>query len=926
MSDETEQLSFLNKDTHVDGQPIVCMGITFQNDEERREYFREELKKKIPELKKIDGFPIGKDEDIIALSDPPYYTACPNPWLNEFTIDWQKENARSGDNEVREPYTADVSEGKNDPIYTAHTYHTKVPYKAIMKYILHYTRPNEIVFDGFAGTGMTGVAANLCSNSQLIKDLGYEIQDDLILDENKNPISQVGSRKAILSDLSPAASFIAANYNAPVDTARFEKYFIDLIEQIEKKHQWLYKTNHSNKNTGLIGRINYVIWSDVFVCPSCSEDIVFYDAAFDKEKNVLKSKFNCPNCQVELTKERSKRAKTLIYDEFLNEHVEVSKQVPVMIYYIHEKKRFTKPLDKDDYEILEKVNQYKINTWLPTYKMPLGVNTNQPLVSHGFTHVHHFYTKRNLIVLSELLAEINNSKEFISVMRLAIQSIVSTLVSKLVRYNLGNRGNGVLNGTLYVSSLNAEPDVFKILKGKVKDFAKALKVQERNTIVSLQSGHSVKLADNSVDYIFTDPPFGANINYSELNFIWESWLKVHTNNYDEAIVNSVQNKGVHQYKQIMENCFKNYYRILKPGKWMTVEFSNSKASVWNAIQEAIQKAGFVIANVSALDKKQGSFKAVTTTTAVKQDLVISAYKPKQEIVEKMKSEVNTKESAWSFVQQHLGQLPVFLGQKGEAVVIAERTPRILFDRMVAFHVQNGIPVPLSSAEFQEEVSIRFVSRDGMIFLDSQIAEYDKKRILVKEFAELSLFVTDETSAIEWIRQQLMKKPQTRQDLHPTFMKEIQHIAKHEMLPELDDLLYQNFLRYDGDGSIPDQIASYLRKNYKDLRGLDNDDSKLKDKALNRWYVPDPNKQADLEKLRDKSLLREFDGYIEELEKSKKKLKQFRTEAVRAGFKKAWSDKDYKKIVTLGELLPESVIQEDDKLLMYFDNAQIRLGL
>jgi hypothetical protein len=191
---------------------------------------------------------------------------------------------------------------------------------------------------------------------------------------------------------------------------------------------------------------------------------------------------------------------------------------------------------------------------------------------------------------------------------------------------------------------------------------------------------------------------------------------------------------------------------------------------------------------------------------------------------------------------------------------------------------------------------------------------------------MSLFVSDENSAIEWLRQQLLKKPQTRQDLHPNFMKEIQHIAKHEMLPELDVLLEQNFLKYDGDGEVPSQIHAYLSSDYKDLRNLPKNDPKLKEKAKDRWYVPDPNKQADLEKLREKSLLREFAHYVEELSGHKKKLKQFRTEAIRAGFKKAWSEKDYKTIVTVGERLPETILQEDDKLLMYYDNAQTRLGL
>src|SRR5699024_3779632 len=304
----------------------------------------------------------------------------------------------------------------------------------------------------------------------------------------------------------------------------------------------------------------------------------------------------------------------------------------------------------------------------------------------------------------------------------------------------------------------------------------------------------------------------------------------------------------------------------------------------------------------------------------------SAYKPEAESIKFINEQKNTEESAWAFVTQHLERLPVFNGQKGEAQLIAERTPRILYDRMIAYHVQNGLPVPLSSADFQTSVLQRYPVRDGMAFLESQVAEYDKKRTLVKEFTQQSLFVSDENSAIEWIRQQLMKKPQTRQDIHPNFMKELQHIAKHEKLPELDDLLYQNFLRYEGDGPAPNQILTYLRRNFKDLRGLEPTDPKVIERAMHRWYVPDPNQQADLEKLRERTLLREFEGYLNELEGHKKKLRNFRTEAIRAGFKKAYRDKDLEKIIKVGERIPEKVILEDDKLLMYFDNTSIRLGL
>lgn len=148
------------------GKPVVCLGIPFTSEKDRREYFREELRKKLPELKKLEGFPLAEDEDIINLSDPPYYTACPNPWLDDFTAQWEEEkkellaaNKRKADFTVPAPYASDVSEGKNNPIYNAHSYHTKVPHPAIMRYILHYTQPGDIVLDGFAGTGMTGVAA-----------------------------------------------------------------------------------------------------------------------------------------------------------------------------------------------------------------------------------------------------------------------------------------------------------------------------------------------------------------------------------------------------------------------------------------------------------------------------------------------------------------------------------------------------------------------------------------------------------------------------------------------------------------------------------------------------------------------------------------------------------------------------------------------
>ena len=429
---------------------------------------------------------------------------------------------------------------------------------------------------------------------------------------------------------------------------------------------------------------------------------------------------------------------------------------------------------------------------------------------------------------------------------------------------------------------------------------------------------------NSIDYIFVDPPFGANLFYSELNFIWESWLKVWTCNKAEAIENSVQKKGLDEYRRLMTACFNEAYRVLKPGRWMTVEFSNTKASVWNSIQTALMEAGFIVANVSALDKKQGSFKAVTTPTAVKQDLVISAYKPNGGFEDRFQKEATTEEGVWDFVRTHLKYLPVV--KRGASathlIAVAERDPRILYDQMVAYFIRKGYPVPLNSAAFQEGLSQRFSYRDGMYFLPDQVAEYDKKKMTAGGMEQMSLFVSDESSAIVWLRQLLKDKPQTFQDIHPLFIKELGGWQKYEKPLELSELLEQNFLRYDGKGEVPNQIHSYLSTNFKELRNLPKDDESLRAKGKDRWYVPDPNKAGDLEKLRERSLLKEFEDYRTS---SQKRLKVFRLEAVRAGFKKAWQERDYVTIITVARKVPENVLQEDPKLLMWYDQALTRSG-
>jgi biotin operon repressor len=372
----------------------------------------------------------------------------------------------------------------------------------------------------------------------------------------------------------------------------------------------------------------------------------------------------------------------------------------------------------------------------------------------------------------------------------------------------------------------------------------------------------------------------------------------------------------------MRECFKECYRVLKPGRWMTVEFSNTRAAVWNCIQTALSDVGFVVANVSILEKSHKGYRAVTTPTAVKQDLVISAYKPNGGFEDRFDVEAASEDGVWDFVRTHLRYLPVIKKQGDQLATIPERDPRILFDQMLAYYVRKGYPIPISSQDFQLGLSQRFLERDGMYMLPEQAAEYDRKRMAVGQVIQGELFVCDESSAIQWLRQILKQKPQTYAEIHPQFLRELGGWSKSEEPLELSTLLEQSFLRFDGAGQVPGQIHSYLSSNFKDLRGIPKDDPTLRAKAKDRWYVPDPAKAGDLEKLRERALLREFGEYRES---KLKKLKVFRVEAVRAGFRFAWQQNDYAAILAVAEKIPDDILQEDAMLLLWYTNSLTRTG-
>lgn len=869
----------------LESRRIECLGISFESDAVRRAHFTEQLREKLqdPTFRSAPGFPAGDDEDILALSDPPYYTACPNPFLEEFI----KQNGKSysaGDAYNKGPFAADVSEGRTEDIYAAHTYHTKVPPKAIARYIFHYTAPGDLVLDVFAGSGMTGVAAALCADRAIAAECRGE----------------AGARNAILCDLSPVATFISSVYLDPPDAESFADASERLLLEADKRigELWI-----ATDNDGRQSRVEFQVWTEIFTCPLCQETVSSQAVVEATEEIGTAKEFPCPHCDGLVSKAPSKGSNASKLERRLRNRMDpATKQVsaflpraPLFAQVRRGSERVRVPISDQDRTRLEGM-ALASPFWFPVDDVIEGerFKVKDCCYAYGISRIHHFYLPRQLVTYSCLwdLASRSPDPSLRNALKFFVQSnaLGMTVLNRFgpTHYSQVSR---YFSGTLYVPSMVSETSHRYTYEAKrkrlIKVFAKLRRIGRRAHAITTQSSTRLgSLPDNCVDYVFIDPPFGRNLQYSELNQIWEAWLRVRTDRGPEAVMDATRHREAHEYTSLMRAAFKEVYRVLKPGRWMTVEFHNSSNAVWTAIQEAIVGGGFVVADVRTLSKESDTYKQ-SRQGLVKQDLVISAYKPNGGLEQQFRLRAGTAEGAWDFVRQHLKHLPVFVEAGGKAESIAERQPFLLFDRMIAFHIQRGATVPMGAAEFYRGLAQRFPERDGMYFLPEQVAEYDRRRLQVKEIEQFALFVNDERSAIQWLRQQLEKEPQTYQRIQPKFLKEL-HKSGHEQLPELQELLAQSFLQ----------------------------DEKQ------RWYVPDPNAQIDLEKLREKTLLQEFEEYKAS---KQKRLKVFRTEAIRAGFKAAWAAREYQTIISVADRLPEDVVQEDPTILMYFDNASMRVG-
>jgi 16S rRNA G966 N2-methylase RsmD len=521
---------------------------------------------------------------------------------------------------VRKPYEHGIVAGKNTYVYDAHTYHTKVPPQGIIALIEHYTRPGDVVLDPFCGSGMTGVAAT---------ELG---------------------RRALLSDLSPAAAFIAHNLNTPIDHEKYMGAVRDVLTECRAVEKKLYSTHC--RTCDQLTPMLYTVWSYGLHCNFCKKEFNLWDVARDERESVRESKilaeFDCPHCRKRIKKRGLKR----------------TQRYPVSVGYrccgagLKECKATP---DEYDLALLKKLEKGPPRgLWYPRDRFPDGVNTRQPIAA-GVTSVDKAYTPRALYAMA-LLWDVA-SKWPDAEVREKLLFTITSLYQRVTVFSEFRFWGGSGNTANYnVPAIMNEQNVFATFERKAKTiswyFREAPK-QARQVQVSTQSACSLyQLPDKSVDYIFTDPPFGANINYSEMNFLWESWLGTKTDNSEEAIVNKVQGKSYDDYQSLLRRAFQEMRRVLKDGAWLTVVFHNSSEKAWNAIQTSLDEAGFSIDGTQTFDKEHGTFKMFVSDNAVGYDLVLHCRKAKESVHYLNESTLGSgKEDARKYIARALRELP-----------------------------------------------------------------------------------------------------------------------------------------------------------------------------------------------------------------------------------------------------------------------------
>lgn len=593
-------------------------------------------------------------------------------------------------NELKKLYNSPLPASRTGALYNAFPYPTKISPEAIALYIACHTKVGDTVFDPFAGSGTTGLATMLCDQPthemiETAKKLGVQ------------PIW--GKRQAVLYELSSLGAFIAKVMSNPPSSKSFIETARQLINEIEKELEGIYAVKDDESK---LGTLRYLIWSEILVCPECMHENSFWENAVSRTPLAISSTFKCPKCNHTGTIAKIQRATEPVTDPVLNKKHIRKKRIPVWIYGKTGKRTWNREATKNDLKLIQEIPEKHTLGEVPVYSINWGI-LHRNGYHKGITHLHHFYTDRNLIVFSKLWEKINaypiDQRDALKLLLLSYNSSHSTLMSRVVVKKQSTYFviTGAQSGVLYISNLPVEKNIFDGLKRKITTLSKAFDLvsKSKSTVqVFNESSALLDLDSQSVDYVFTDPPFGDYIPYSEINQINEAWLGQVTNSAEEAIVNPAQNKSTDDYARLMAKVFSEVNRVLKNDGRMSLVFHSAKAEIWQALVSSYQNAGFKVSLSNILDKVQGSFKQVTSTIKVQGDPLL--------LLTKSNSVKNGK-SVNGHADENRIIKNIFQEAYNHSNNIDERKPERLFSRYVTACLESNVPISKNARQFYKIV-------------------------------------------------------------------------------------------------------------------------------------------------------------------------------------------------------------------------------
>jgi len=574
---------------------------------------------------------------------------------------------------VKNLYKAPLPSARTGPLYNAFSYPTKISPETIAVFIATHTKPGATVLDAFGGSGTTGLAAMLCDRPteamrKMAQDMGV--------------IPEWGPRNAHLFEIGKLGSFIAKTLCAPPDPAVFSNAVGELCRQAKEKIGWLYAATDPLGNEGTL---RHAIWSDVLICPGCGEENCYWEAAVRHKPLSMSQSFVCHGCRQTRPIDACERAFETARDAFGKRH-ETRKRVLVRVYGQTGKTKWQRPPTQEDLKTVAAAKRADLPESAPDAELVWG-DLHRAGYHRGIKRLHHFYTRRNFLAVAtlwELASKFpKNVRDALRLLILSYNSSHSTLMTRVVIKKGQNDLvlTGAQSGVLYISGLPVEKNVIEGIARKAKSFRDAFAlVHGSNSHVQVfnRTSEQMGLPDASVNYVFTDPPFGDYIPYAELNQINEIWLGETTDRSKEIIVSNAQKKGVDTYERMMANVFGEMARVLKPDSTATVVFHSAHSEIWRALVAAYSQAGFTVAAASVLDKIQASFKQVVSTVSVKGDPLL------------LLTKATPKAASRKTCRQVAEEIVLEAGKED---------PQMLYSRFVGRCLETGVLINMDAREF-----------------------------------------------------------------------------------------------------------------------------------------------------------------------------------------------------------------------------------